>query len=369
MQHNVKSKIHVYIIVVIIIVSVCFMVYRQKAGAPTIYRAYTAPLSDAVYPANYNQHQASAWLGVYNQQLYFYPHCHYASKKTVYDGWLCALKSSGIVKLCELGNGAEVHIIGSSGRFLYYWVYNAMGEGDCLNCYDMEEQQEKVIYTGKACRMKTTVLEENGSLYIPLYVREQNAQPQYLHVTDGQVLSITDEQMTYQSGNLEYYTTAYYQDAVERVITVDQHDALHELALGPARRRTVLPCEQGFIVHNEGYSQLLYYVSPSKEMATLFEIPCMCSDSAVTMLENHIYLSFRRYEGYDDISLRRFENDTLEGTYMIDLENDSVTKISDNIYTGMYYFGGKQIYAIDDYCRIDVLNLQGEVISTIFEVK
>ncbi len=233
----------------------------------------------------------------------------------------------------------------------------------------MEEQQEKVIYTGKASRMKTTAFEENGLLYIPLYVQEPNAQPQYLHVANGQVLSITDKQMTYQSENFEYYTAAYYQDAVERVLTVDQQDALHELTLAPARRRTVLPCEQGFIVHNEGYSQLLYYVSPSKEIATLFEIPCMCSDSAVTMSENHIYLSIRRNEGYDDKSLRRFEHDTLEGTYMIDLENDSVTKISDHIYTGMYYFGGEQIYATDDFCRIDVLNLQGEVISTLFEVK
>ena len=51
----------------------------------------------------------------------------------------------------------------------------------------------------------------------------------------------------------------------------------------------------------------------------------------------------------------------MEGTYRISLKNYSVEKLNDNIYDGLYYFGGDYLYACNrDGCMYR-LNLDGSV--------
>ena len=62
-----------------------------------------------------------------------------------------------------------------------------------------------------------------------------------------------------------------------------------------------------------------------------------------------------------------FEKDTAEGTYRIDLTDFSVVKVSDQIYNGLYYFGGDCLYTCDEYCNIYVLDMQGNILNTVLE--
>ena len=83
----------------------------------------------------------------------------------------------------------------------------------------------------------------------------------------------------------------------------------------------------------------------------------------MTVINNSIYLSFKRYEkfGKGNILLQRYENDQIEGTYRISLDDLSVEKISDRIFSGMFHFDQTTIWACDELKNIYQLDLDGNI--------
>ena len=59
--------------------------------------------------------------------------------------------------------------------------------------------------------------------------------------------------------------------------------------------------------------------------------------------------------------MRRFENDTEEGTWRIDLKDGTKEKINDYIFCGMYTFDDTCIYCCDEDENIYRMELDGEV--------
>ena len=43
--------------------------------------------------------------------------------------------------------------------------------------------------------------------------------------------------------------------------------------------------------------------------------------------------------------------------------------MSDSIFSGLYYFGGEHIFATDEHCNITVLDLEGNVVQKVLELK
>ena len=86
----------------------------------------------------------------------------------------------------------------------------------------------------------------------------------------------------------------------------------------------------------------------------------MTCDTAVDVVGDDVYLSLKRYEGYSESGklLRRYENDTLEGTWRISLTDFSAVKISDTIYNGLYCFGDV-LLACDESCSVYRLQPDG----------
>ena len=108
-----------------------------------------------------------------------------------------------------------------------------------------------------------------------------------------------------------------------------------------ATDRCVIPVEDGLVVWNQGQEHLLYFILPSGEIQELFYAPCMCSDSAVNVFNDYIYLSIERYEGYDifGIGLEHFSNDNIQGSYKINWRTGKSVKCSDQVYSGLFIFG------------------------------
>ena len=81
-------------------------------------------------------------------------------------------------------------------------------------------------------------------------------------------------------------------------------------------------------------------------------------------------MSLLRYEKLGPLALGgvRYEDDQVEGTYRVNLDDFSVRKISNEIYNGLYYFGGDCLYACDQNCNIYRLGLDGNVLETLFQV-
>lgn len=364
MTQRVARGICIGLVLLILIAIVCLYPYRKKATVSTEKIA----VSDCFVAANNAQFEASVWMGVYRQMLYFYPHCAYTLRRTAYDGWLCVFQDQKIVKLKELEEvGSDVHIVGYADGFLYYVRYGKkLDADDILYCYNLNTNQENMLYSGSFfSRWSTISISSDGTLTVPLRDGEPS---RFLQVLRGELRGVSNQPKSYDLSGRKSVSVATYNDDVERIILTDEEGNSTELPLALASRRSLIPSANGLLIHNEEYQTLLYYVNNLGTVLPLFETVCVSSNSAVTIVGDKAYLSLRRYERFASLGMHRFDNDTVEGMYQINLQDLSMEKISEHIYNGIYYFGEEYLYACDQSCNIYLLDMQGNRISTIFEV-
>lgn len=132
--------------------------------------------------------------------------------------------------------------------------------------------------------------------------------------------------------------------------------------------KKIVAVENGVVIHNEGGSNLLYFIDgKTGEITNLFSVECMDSDTAMNIYGDKVYLSVYRYKGWGDSmkGMVGYENDTISGTYEIDLKTGESKKISDQIYDALYIFDSTGIYAVEEYGKVYKLDFDGNVIQTI----
>lgn len=328
------------------------------SGDLPAFPAEDAPLS------NQHQHERDTWLGVYDGQLFYYANCPDSTLETDYDRWLCAVGNSGLTKICRPGGDGYVGIVGQQGRWLYYWdahgPYDKPGDPFTLLCYDLAARQEFTVCTAQRDYEDLAIFAPDGTLYLPLEMPRGTEVRQYLHVSGAQLLGVTaDVPAGYALGGVTYDVTRDDSPLAARIVATSADGAAQEIAMPYARIRCLLPGGDGLLVHNiDGGS--LYRIAPDHSVTPLFEVPCMTCDTAVAVVGDDVYLSLKRYEGYGESGklLRRYENDTLEGTWRISLTDFSAVKISDTIYNGLYCFGDV-LLACDESCSVYRLHPDG----------
>lgn len=345
------------VILVLLLFSGCTL------GKTVSYHPYAGKLESNLYIPNNFQQEATIWLGVCKGQLYIWPRCSRTSSETEYNGWLCALTPEGIVKIKKLDRFSNQHekIAGFDGRFLYYWHVS----DNELYSYDIETDQEEMIAAANSSLSYAVVFAEDGSLYIP-----SDSPQDFVRVRDGKLVAYTDEQAQYSSGELSYYLRKQDSGGSVELIVSDANVQEQKIELPYMRNRSVFACSQGILVHDDRFSKLLYLVRSADELDCLFDVPCEYSHSAVTIVGDYTFLSVKRYQGYKyNILPQRYVNDEIEGTYRINLATQTTEKVSDSIFSGLYYFGGEHIFATDEECNVTVLDLEGNVVQKLLEVK
>lgn len=320
------------------------------------------------HPANNRQYQASVWLGAFEGKLYFYPHCGYASRRTMYDGFMCVFENGGVTILKDLEAGkTSVIMQGFLSPFLYYWDNNASlsKQSDFLYCYDLQSGEDRQLCSGEAMLMHNSHESDKGLFYFPLWV-ENGETPKFVCVKDGAFSKVAPLTKGYHLNGRTYYAVAEYGDTAERILCQDENGFVNEIPMGYAHHRSVIPCENGLIIHNESGSDILYWINEAGDVQKLFSVECLDSRSAVNVHGTDVYLSLKRYKEYGEIGMKRYENDTLEGTYRISLTDYSVQRLSDQIYDGLYNFDDTCLYACDENCNIFQIDFNGNLIQTLF---
>ena len=348
---------------VAIVILVLLLFGGCTLGKKVSYHPYAGKLESNLYIPNNFQQEAAIWLGVYKGRIYIWPRCSRSTSETEYNGWLCALTTEGIVKIKKLDRFSNQHekIVGFDGRFLYYWHVS----DNELYSYDIEADQEEMIATANSSLSYAVVFAEDGSIYIP-----SNSPEDFVHVRDGKLVSYTDEQAQYSSGDLRYYPRKQDSAGAVELIVSDADAQEQKIELPYMRNRSVFPCSQGILVHDDRFSKLLYLVRSADEVVCLMDVPCEFSHSAATVVGDYAFLSVKRYQGYKyNVLPQRYENDEIEGTYRINLATQTTEKVSDSIFSGLYYFGGERIFATDEECNVTVLDLEGNVVQKLLEVK
>ena len=121
---------------------------------------------------------------------------------------------------------------------------------------------------------------------------------------------------------------------------------------------------------NDGYGNLIYYIQEDGQILDVFpEFMCFSSESSINFYEHYIFVSFMRWEGWDEsgLGIKRFEDDQLAGTYRIDIRDFSIEKISDKIYSGMYIFDDSGIYTCDRDGNISKISFSGDELQLIVD--
>ena len=304
------------------------------------------------HPGNFRQREANVWLGCYNGKLYYYGGNKDGDDKTKHDDSLCVFEDGMLVDLLHLPSRVKdtVEIIGIIDHYLYYCECTKSDyDNQKLYYLDLETNKESLLFCGHLFINASMYFPDDGSVYVPLFPNSGES-AQYLHVLGDDVLGIESPTEGYPLGGSVYFVTKEYSDVqVERIMQTDSegNNILEEVPLGQAYNRSVIPYDDGLLIHNEQLGTLLYQINSDGAVTELFSIPCMSSQSAVNIHGTDAYISVLRYEKYGEKGMLRYENDSLEGTYRISLIDGFVAKINDLCFDGIYNFDDTCFYCCD----------------------
>lgn len=342
---------------VALIVKVC----TDHKNTATIISERIEIISATNQPGNNRQHEADVWLGCYDKKLYYFGGRKNTADKLKNDNSLCVFQDGSLVEVFPLSKGKGIiTILGIVESNLYYLDY----DNKKLYCYNLKSNEETLLQTGSFDPASSQYYAEDGSVYFPLSP-EHGEVPYFVHVLGESALGIEPLTEGYSLGESIYYVVKEYSDGqVERILKSNPNaPQLEELTFDQAYKRSVIPYDGGLLVHNEGLNELLYRINSDGSITNLFSVPCLASISAVNVHGTDAYLSVLRYEKYGEWGRLRYENDTMKGTYRINLIDGSVEKINDMFFNGIYNFGDDDFYCCDEQGNIYRMELDGTLRS------
>jgi len=221
---------------------------------------------------------------------------------------------------------------------------------------NLSTKESKYLRSVESYSLSKVHYDPDGTCYIP----DKKNKGNYYILKDGNMSESVPHTEMYSLGSNQY---AIEDHDLVRYDTQGEREVLKEfIGLGST---CIIPCDNGLLVYVEGGSNLLYYIPEETEIVEpLFNFPGFASDSAVNVHGEWVYVSFARYKSLDGCGLTKFEDDTMEGTYRINLTDGTSEKLSDAIYTGLFIFDNTGIYACKQGC-IYKLDFDGNVIMTL----
>lgn len=300
-----------------------------------------------------NMHQNNAYVDILpvDGKLYFFVNCWPGSlgKRSKFDRKLCAIEN-GTINVLQ--NATLVY--GHDNRFIYCKL------GSQLIAHNTQLNQSVILTSDLKDLIYDATMDSDGTLKL----FPKNKSGDCYVVKDGKLVETSPKAFVpvqYEIGGKQYY--------VQNQKLYCQGNDISE-QIGPASFRALIPYRDGLLLINDGYGSLVHYIQEDGTILPLFpEFACMCSTSSVNFYDNYIFVSFKRWESYDEsgIGLKSFEGDGLEGTYRIDIKDMSIEKISDNIYNGMFVFDDSGIYACNREGDIHQIDFNGNLIQTIVD--
>lgn len=270
------------------------------------------------------------------------------------------LRSKFSGKLCTIENG-RIHVLqkasivyGNDDRFIYY------GFDDQLMAYDTQSGKASMLTQLPEYARYDVVLQSDGTL--AFFTADTDTE--CFSVKNGTILEPQDG-ITAPSD----YILGGKQYSVRRGYVYCQGEDITD-RFGDASFRAIVPYHEGLLLINDGYGNLMYYIQEDGRIVDVFpKFTCFCSESSINFYEHYIFVSFLRWEDWDEsgLGIKRFENDQLAGTYRIDIRDFSIKKISDKIYSGMYIFDDSGIYTCSREGDISKISFSGEELQLIVD--
>lgn len=279
-------------------------------------------------------HFTSVPLNKLNPIIYLHRHNMYAN-----SGKLCKIDQGEIIPLIDI----QV-LLGSCGDYIYCL------KNEQLIAYDVTSAEEIVIKQLDNLHYGYIWTDDNT---LQILLDEQTNE--ILTVKDCKVIRQAVEETpfgAYQLGDNWYAVSG------DASLLCNGKDISKQV--GHAKQRTLLPYKDGLLLVNSGGEKLLFFIDASGSIKQIFfDIPCHSSKSCVNFYGDYVFVSFTRYQGYgpSNVTLELFENDTLPGTYRIDTRDNTITKISDTVYGGMYIFDDTGIFTVGKDFKYSIVKI------------
>lgn len=362
----------IFAVIILLIGSAGVWIY---ASTHTTYWAAASPVTVCEigdHPANRCQNKSSVWMGAYDGKLYFYPRD--TGKSTGLDGYLCTFAEGGakrVLYLCEKGYRGSL-----PRQFMFledrlYFTYKG------ISLYDFQTGEIQWSMNEKVTLPMYTA---DGSVYFPDEKWQERT-----HLCQQMAAKITDGVMTgmvplpvecgFRLSEDTYFVlpnNGWNSDGGFHAVYKLRADGgldLIEECNQCNWLTSIIPVENGLLVHHDETGRVLQYIDSTGQVTTLFATDGVSVKSAVTVVGSDAYLSVNRFEKEAGFyQLQPFENDTVPGTYRISLKDFSTEKLSDAIYDGLFNFDDTCLYAC--YKRnMYRLNLDGTVQETLLKIK
>lgn len=295
--------------------------------------------------ANAYQHNAHVSMFSVGGKVYYYIGCWPGSfgERSKFDGKICRIEGGEIVPILDVDG-----CFGVDNTFAY------CQKDDDIVAYNVVTEEIVKLLHCKKDHYYTATQDLDGTIQLKVW----GDYDEFYIIKNGAIVEGPNDApcyVEYELNGKHYYTdreTIYCQG-------IDMSDELSS-----ANFRAIVPYRDGLLLMNEGYGKLLYYIQNDGTVQLLFpEFPCMCSTSSVNFYEDYIFLSFMRWEGYGDIqiNLKAYDNDAVKGTYRIDMRDNSIIKISDETYNGMFILDDTSIFACNRNGDIHQLDFEGNI--------
>lgn len=351
---SVIKKFVIWIVCILLLGTLCFIFVAMLKITLTPYQVTSETISvQQTVAANNNMYQNNADVDIFqvNGTLYY-----------CIENWpgSLGLRSRFSGRLCTIENG-RIHVLqkasivhGNDDRFVYYEYNNQ------LMAYDTHLKKASMLTKLPELARYDVVLQSDGTLVF------------FQADTDTVCISVKNGAMVEQREGVaapSQYILGEKQYSVRKRHVYCEGEDISDF-FGDASFRAIVPYQEGLLLINDGYGNLIYYIQEDGQILDVFpEFMCFSSESSINFYEHYIFVSFMRWEGWDEsgLGIKHFEDDQLAGTYRIDIRDFSIEKISDKIYSGMYIFDDSGIYTCDRDGNISKISFSGDELQLIVD--
>ncbi len=309
----------------------------------------------------YNNKQDSLQLCVFNGVLYCWTGISVYRERGLYY-----LNGKNLTRI-ELNDFSDNWVFWGFSRGYAYFLYYPDGvktSSDMqIYSYSLEHKTMEFLlsYSSEDQHVSRKLFfAADGTLYCP----EVGCENYYYPILDGKIGEPISVQNEYQLGDRGYRTVYGFPTRIQYT----EHNQDDFIELPGARDRLLLPTNDGIIVYNKGYEHLLYLIHPDGDVGELFYAPCYKSVSAINVYEDYAFFSVKRYDvvtilGFD--TRTNYSNDTISGSYRIDLKTGALQKCSEDTYCSLYIFGDNNLVGVTEQDEIVFMDFDYQIIDTL----
>lgn len=369
---------NLYLILPCILVSL--VLTACKTSTPIVNDIPISINSDQFYFSNVQQDCTSTQMQAFAGSLYIYlPVSDDHSEHSVYEfNQYGVSKLENILIIERYRQLWNDRVAGFCNGYMYIIRHPAKDHESAypkkaeLLCYNLKTGTSETLVSTEEAAYMSIELDENGYLFVSTKEISTSTEKQYETIHKNILFPDKVSQPNdVRTGSTSEVLCKY--NSISSMLSDDQLNnagiALTELGL-ENHGCVLYPFEGGWLLHMSNCKIPLCLISADGSVTPIMEYECLSSSSSFNYYGDYAFLSLMRYEKWDDnwsYFLEPYENDTISGTYRIDLNDCTITKINDNYFNGIFIFDEASIFVCDTNDGVYQMDQDGNLIMTLVE--